>query len=91
MSKKICMYCGVEMKPIVSSPNEIYGADDPLCNRRVFMGDYFCPNCRRGNCGVSIPLTKDDIENLQRCFSMYPQNLKKCVPEIKSFFKENPI
>lgn len=80
------MFCGVKMKPFIASPNEMYGADDPQGNVRGPTGDTFCPNCRGGNCGVSIPLTEQDIESLGRWFMHNPQDLAKCIPEIQNEF-----
>lgn len=81
------MFCGVEMKLEIASPNEMYGADDPFGYRRGPTGDTYCPKCRGGNCGVSIPLTQKDIENLRDWFKHNPQDLEKCIPLIQETFK----
>lgn len=85
---KVCMYCGVGMKPVIGSQNEIYGADEPSGYTKVTTGDFYCPKCRGGNCGVSIPLTTKDIENLHRWFQHNPEDLQKCIPEIQEAFKK---
>lgn len=84
---KVCMFCGVEMKRLIESPNDIYGADDPRGYGLRYDGETFCPKCRGGNCGVSIPLTKKDIENLRDWFKHNPQDLEKCIPVIQEAFK----
>jgi len=79
---KVCMFCGVDMRDAITSPNEIYGADDPNGYKRIPTGDTYCPKCRGGNCGVSIPLTEKDLENLQQWFQHNPEDIEKCIPEI---------
>ena len=83
------MFCGVKLKPCIASPNQIYGASDdenPRGAMPVFTGDYYCPKCDAGNCGVSIPLTEKDVENLARWFEHNPQDLKRCIPKIRKKF-----
>jgi hypothetical protein len=86
-SAKLCMFCGVEMKPVIATPNEIYGADAPFGNTRVPTGDYYCPRCRAGNCGISIPPTLEEIENLKRWFHHNPQDLERCIPIVRGLFE----
>lgn len=84
------MYCGVEMKPDIASPNDRFGASDlenPRGAMPVFWGEYYCSKCRHSNCGVSIPLSEKDIENLKRWFSHNPERINQCIPEIQSRFK----
>lgn len=94
--KKVCMYCGIEVKPVIASPNSIYGVPDfenPRGAMPIFTGDYYCPKCKRGNCFVSIPLLEKDKNNLENMFKLkekykHDLNLEKFIPEIQEYYKE---
>ncbi|MDI6886648.1 MAG: hypothetical protein QMD22_10010 [archaeon] len=89
---KVCMFCGVEMRPVIASYCDIYESaavyDDPRASIKMATGDTYCPKCMGGNCGVSIPLTQKDIENLRQWFKHNPQDLERCIPAIQEIFLE---
>lgn len=96
MEKKVCMKCGIEVKPVIASPNQMYGASDfenPRGAMAINTGDFYCPKCRRGNCYVHIPLTDRDRDNLKRMFELkekynHKLELETYIPEIQEYYRE---
>jgi len=78
------MYCGVEMKPFVTTPSNLYGIptwDNPAAGIQYWTGDYYCPKCKAVNCW--IPETKDELEKAASWFKNHPQDLDRVIPELR--------
>jgi len=84
MQKKSCLYCGIEMKPVITSfadeyePAAIY--DDPRAGIRYWTGQYYCPKCRRTS---PIPETDEDFKKYAEWFKLHPKELEEVVPEVR--------
>lgn len=78
---KLCIFCGVEVKPVITSPARLYGipaedvADNPYLAVLRPTGEYYCPKCLAGNCWVTandqgepIP-DKEELASLRHWFS----------------------
>lgn len=51
--KKICKYCGVEMKKFITTSANLYDAEMgnfPGGSTPFWTGDWYCPKCKRLNC-----------------------------------------
>lgn len=94
---KLCIFCGIEVKPVITTPHALYGvpADEPGALRTFWDGGYYCPKCLAGNCwvmanekGELIP-DEDELANLKHWFSRAMGKQKPPSPVLAQLLKLN--
>ena len=69
---KLCIFCDVEVKPVVTTPHALYGvpADEPGAFIQFWDGGYYCPQCLAGNCWVTANENGEPIPDEQELASL---------------------
>jgi len=84
MNEKLCLYCDIEMLPVITSFADEYEPaaihDDPRAAIRYWTGEYYCPKCHRTS---PIPETDDQLKKYAEWFKLHPKELEEVVPRVR--------
>lgn len=73
---KLCIYCGIEVKPFITSQSALYGIpsedvrDNPSLGVLRPTGEYYCPKCLAGSCWVTANENGEPIPNEEELASL---------------------